>query len=71
MTDSALLRRIVTKAEGLLKKVTTERTVQGTVPIDAYRNRCLGHIERVNRLTVYSYEEIEWAKRRLFKVYFA
>ena len=71
MKDSVLLRRIVKKAEGLLKKVTTEKIIQGTVPIDAYRNRCLGHIERVNNLTVYTHEEIEWAKRRLFKVYFA
>ena len=70
MRDSALLRRIVNQAEGLLGKLTTNKRIVGTVPIDAYRNRCLKHIERVNKLTVYTHEEIEWAKRRLFKVYF-
>ena len=71
MTDSALLKRIIKKAEGLLKKVTADARSRGTVPIDAYKNRCLDHIDRVNNLTVYTREEIEWAKRRLFKVYFA
>ena len=70
MTDSALLKRIIKKAEGLLKKVTADERSRGTVPIDAYKNRCLGHIERVNELTVYTREEIEWVKRKLFKVYF-
>jgi|TARA_Y100000310_G_scaffold328208_1_gene395952 hypothetical protein len=70
MRDSVLLRRIVTQAEGLLKKLTANQRIVGTVPIDAYRNRCLRHIERVNKLTAYTHEEIEWARRRLFKVYF-
>ena len=70
MTDSALLKRIIKKAEGLLKKVTADERSRGTVPIDAYKNRCLGHIERVNELTAYTREEIEWVKRKLFKVYF-
>ena len=70
MTDSALLKRIVKQAEGLLKKVTTDKRTRGTVPIDAYRERCLDHIDRVNNLTVYTHDEIEWAKMRIFKVYF-
>jgi hypothetical protein len=70
MTDSALLKRIVKQAEGLLKKVTTDKRTRGTVPIDAYRERCLDHIDRVNNLTVYTHDEIEWAKMRVFKVYF-
>jgi hypothetical protein len=71
MTDSALLKRIVKQAEGLLKKVTTDKRTRGTVPIDAYRERCLDHVDRVNNLTVYTHDEIEWAKMRIFKVYFA
>jgi len=70
MRDSVLLKRIVNQAEGLLKKLTANQRIVGTVPIDPYRNRCLRHIERVNKLTAYTDEEIEWAKRRLFKVYF-
>ena len=70
MRDSTLLRRIIKKAEGLIRKMNYDITQKGTVPIDAYKNRCLDHIERVNKLTAYTYEEIEWAKRRLFKVYF-
>ena len=70
MTDSVLLRRIVKQAEGLLKKVTANMRTRGTVPIDAYKNRCLDHVDRVCKLTAYTHEEIEWAKRRLFKVYF-
>ena len=70
MTDSALLKRIIKKAEGLIRKMNYDITQKGTVPIDAYKNRCLGHIERVNELTVYTREEIEWVKRKLFKVYF-
>ena len=70
MTDSMLLRRIVVRAEGLLKKVHYNASKKGTVPIEVYKNRCLDHIERVNKLTAYTHEEIEWAKRRLFKVYF-
>jgi hypothetical protein len=70
MKDSALLRRIIKKAEGLIRKMNYDITQKGTVPIDAYKNRCLGHIERVNKLNAYTHEEIEWAKRRLFKVYF-
>ena len=70
MTDSTLLKRIIKKAEGLIRKMNYDITQKGTVPIDAYKNRCLGHIERVNELTVYTREEIEWVKRKLFKVYF-
>jgi len=70
MRDSVLLRRIVKQAEGLIRKMNYDITQKGTVPIDAYKNRCLDHIERVNQLTAYTHEEIEWAKRRLFKVYF-
>ena len=71
MTDSKLLKRIVIQAEGLLKKVYYNESKKGTVPIEVYKNRCLNQIERVNKLTAYTHEEIEWAKRRLFKVYFA
>tara|TARA_R110002020_G_scaffold469704_1_gene694933 strand:+ start:536 stop:1108 length:573 start_codon:yes stop_codon:yes gene_type:complete len=70
MTDSALLRRIVKQAEGLLKKLKADVRTRGTVPVDAYKNRCLDHIDRVNALTVYTHDEIEWAKMRIFKVYF-
>ena len=69
MKDSTLLRRIIRKAEGLIKKMNYDITQKGTVPIDAYKNRCLDHIDRVNKLTVYTHEEIDWAIRRLFKVY--
>ena len=70
MADSVLLKRIVKQAEGLLKKVKADIRTRGTVPIEAYKNRCLGHVERVNDLTVYTHDEIEWAKMRIFKVYF-
>ena len=70
MTDSTLLRRIVIQAEGLIKKMYYNEKKRGTVPIEVYKNRCLNHIEHVNKLTAYTHEEIEWAKRRLFKVYF-
>ena len=70
MTDSVLLKRIVSQAEGLLKKVKADIRTRGTVPIEAYKNRCLDHVDRVNDLTVYTHDEIEWAKMRIFKVYF-
>ena len=70
MADSVLLKRIVKQAEGLVKKVKADIRTRGTVPIEAYKNRCLGHVERVNDLTVYTHDEIEWAKMRIFKVYF-
>lgn len=70
MTANFLLDRIVKKGLTLLKKVQHDQSKSDSVPIEVYKNRCLGYIERINELKYLKSEDIENAKRKLFNVYF-
>lgn len=70
MTTNFLLDRIVRKGLTLLKKVQHDQSKSDSVPIEVYKNRCLGYIERVNELKYLKSEDIENAKKKLFNVYF-
>jgi len=65
-----LLDRLIRKALTLQKKVAYDRSKSGSIPIETYKNRCLGFIERVNELKYFKKADIEHAKKRLFNVYF-
>lgn len=70
MTANFLLDRIVKKGLTLLKKVQHDQSKSDSVPIEVYKNRCLGYIERINELKYLKSEDIENAKKKLFNVYF-
>jgi hypothetical protein len=70
MTTNFLLDRIVRKGLTLLKKVQHDQSKSDSVPIEVYKTRCLGYIERVNELKYLKSEDIENAKKKLFNVYF-
>ncbi len=70
MTVNFLLDRFVRKGLTLMKKVQHERDKSNSIPIEIYKNRCLGYIERVNELKHYNQDDIKYAKKRLFNVYF-
>ena len=70
MTTNFLLDRIVRKGLTLLKKVQHDQSKSDSVPIEVYKTRCLGYIERVNELKYLKPEDIENAKKKLFNVYF-
>jgi hypothetical protein len=53
-----------------MKKVQHDREKSNSIPIEIYKNRCLGYIERVNELKHYNQDDIKYAKKRLFNVYF-
>jgi hypothetical protein len=70
MTANFLLDRIVRKGLTLMKKVQHDQGKSDSVPIEVYKNRCLGYIERVNELKYLKPADIEEAKKKLFNVYF-
>ena len=70
MTTNFLLDRIVKKGLTLLKKVQHDQSKSDSVPIEVYKTRCLGYIERINELKYLKFEDIENAKKKLFNVYF-
>jgi len=70
MTVNFLLDRFVRKGLTLMKKVQHDREKSNSIPIEIYKNRCLGYIERVNELKHYNQDDIKYAKKRLFNVYF-
>ena len=70
MTTNFLLDRIVKKGLTLLKKVQHDQSKSDSVPIEGYKTRCLGYIERINELKYLKFEDIENAKKKLFNVYF-
>jgi len=70
MTTNFLLDRIVRKGLTLLKKVQHDQSKSDSVPIEVYKTRCLGYIERINELKYLKSEDIENAKKKLFNVYF-
>ena len=53
-----------------MKKVQYDRDKSNSIPIEIYKNRCLGYIERVNELKHCNQDDIKYAKKRLFNVYF-
>jgi hypothetical protein len=53
-----------------MKKVQHDRDKSNSIPIEIYKNRCLGYIERVNELKHCNQDDIKYAKKRLFNVYF-
>ena len=53
-----------------MKKVQHDKDKSNSIPIEIYKNRCLGYIERVNELKHYNQDDIKYAKKRLFNVYF-
>jgi hypothetical protein len=59
MTTNFLLDRIVRKGLTLLKKVQHDQSKSDSVPIEVYKTRCLGYIERVNELKYLKSEDIE------------
>tara|TARA_R100001530_G_scaffold132598_1_gene105172 strand:- start:1331 stop:1918 length:588 start_codon:yes stop_codon:yes gene_type:complete len=70
MTANFLLDRFVRKGLTLLKKVQYDKNKSDSIPIEIYKTRCLGYIERVNELRYCSPEDIKYAKQKLFNVYF-
>ena len=52
-----------------MKKVQHDKDKSNSIPIEIYKNRCLGYIERVNELKHYNQDDIKYAKKRLFNVY--
>jgi len=70
MTANFLLDRFVRKGLTLMKKVQHDKDKSNSIPIEIYKNRCLGYIERVNELKHYNQDDIKYAKKRLFNVYF-
>jgi len=70
MTANFLLDRFVRKGLTLMKKVQHDRDKSNSIPIEIYKNRCLGYIERVNELKHCNQDDIKYAKKRLFNVYF-
>lgn len=69
MTANFLLDRFVRKGLTLMKKVQHDKDKSNSIPIEIYKNRCLGYIERVNELKHYNQDDIKYAKKRLFNVY--
>jgi hypothetical protein len=53
-----------------MKKVQHDRDKSDSVPIEIYKNRCLSYIERVNELKHCNQDDIKYAKKKLFNVYF-
>jgi hypothetical protein len=53
-----------------MKKVQHDKDKSNSIPIEIYKNRCLGYIERVNELKHCNQDDIKYAKKRLFNVYF-
>lgn len=53
-----------------MKKVQNDIDKSDSVPIEIYKNRCLGYIERVNELKHCNQDDIKYAKKKLFNVYF-
>ena len=70
MTANFLLDRFVRKGLTLMKKVQHDRDKSDSVPIEIYKNRCLSYIERVNELKHCNQDDIKYAKKKLFNVYF-
>ena len=54
----------------LMKKVQYDQMRSDSVPIEVYKNRCLGYIERINELKYINNDDLENARKRLFNVYF-
>jgi len=70
MRVNPLLKKTVTKAENLLKRLKADVRNTGSTPIDDHLNRCLECVERVNSMANITHSQKEWAKQRIFKVYF-
>ena len=70
MTANFLLDRFVRKGLTLMKKVQNDIDKSDSVPIEIYKNRCLGYIERVNELKHCNQDDIKYAKKKLFNVFF-
>ena len=70
MTANFLLDRFVRKGLTLMKKVQYDKDKSDSIPIEIYKNRCLGYIERVNELKHCNSDDLKYAKKRLFNVYF-
>ena len=70
MTANFLLDRFVRKGLTLMKKVQHDRDKSDSVPIEIYKNRCLSYIERVNELKHCNQDDIKYAKKKLFNVFF-
>lgn len=70
MTTNFLLDRLVKKGLMLMKKVQYDQMRSDSVPIEVYKNRCLGYIERINELKYINNDDLENARKRLFNVYF-
>lgn len=70
MTVNFLLDRFVRKGLTLMKKVQHDKDKSNSIPIEIYKNRCLGYIERINELKHCNQDDIKYAKKRLFNVYF-
>ena len=70
MTANFLLDRFVRKGLTLMKKVQHDKDKSNSIPIEIYKNRCLGYIERVNELKHCNQDDVKYAKKRLFNVYF-
>ena len=70
MTTNFLLDRLVKKGLRLMKKVQYDQMRSDSVPIEVYKNRCLGYIERINELKYINNDDLENARKRLFNVYF-
>ena len=59
MTANFLLDRFVRKGLTLMKKVQHDRDKSNSIPIEIYKNRCLGYIERVNELKHCNQDDIK------------
>lgn len=70
MTTNFLLDRLVKKGLMLMKKVQYDQMKSDSVPIEVYKNRCLGYIEKINELKYINNDDLENARKRLFNVYF-
>lgn len=70
MTANFLLDRFVRKGLTLMKKVQHDKDKSDSVPIEIYKNRCLSYIERVDELKHCDQDDIKYAKKKLFNVYF-
>ena len=70
MTANFLLDRFVRKGLTLMKKVQHDKDKSDSVPIEIYKNRCLSYIERVNELKHCNQDDIKYAKKKLFNVFF-
>tara|TARA_R110002051_G_scaffold75411_1_gene137178 strand:+ start:59 stop:595 length:537 start_codon:yes stop_codon:yes gene_type:complete len=53
-----------------MKKVQHDKDKSDSVPIEIYKNRCLSYIERVDELKHCDQDDIKYAKKKLFNVYF-